>query len=381
MQEAAHERRWLAVAAALVTLSCVSAATGVSAAAGEKEKRTDEGRAIQTGVVAVRLRQRGALLVEGFDGEKVDTHRWRVWLSDPERAKIGVEGGRLVIRASGPVGHNGLWQLHSAKYKDVTLVARMGVRSDGPAPHQCLLHLCGGEMPISPDHWVEVALTDQGQNAVFRVLAAAPEGVFTQRHRRLVLPNREDGFLVRLDLNAGDNRCSPSVWDGQRWRPVVDPVELLLRTVHCEVKVRGSRLVDGKPTRSVAWFDDVRIYPRAKTHPVLVRLCWPDGSDVWRREGGRWPPTIRVAGQPEREIQDLVVQLLTADGKTVVASVRSKNMGHYMLPLKDAPWTVYPVAARLRVLLDGHVLGKEVLIPQSGLEGLYPDDVWDLVLQ
>ena len=33
-------------------------------------------------------------------------------------------------------------------------------------------------------------------------------------------------------------------------------------------------------------------------------------------------------------------------------------MGFYLLPLKDASWDVYPVAAEVRVMLDGRPLGE-----------------------
>ncbi len=81
-----------------------------------------------------------------------------------------------------------------------------------------------------------------------------------------------------------------------------------------------------------------------------------------------------------RSIEDIEVQLCTADGKQV-ASVRSSNMGFYLLPLKDAPWDVYPVAAEVRVLLDGKMLGKPLQIECKGVKGLYPDDVYEVVIQ
>ena len=75
------------------------------------------------------------------------------------------------------------------------------------------------------------------------------------------------------------------------------------------------------------------------------------------------------------------MELWTADGKTRVASVQSQLEGWYLLPLKDAPWDLYPQGARIRLLLDGKVWGQEVEIPVRGLDGLYPDDVWDLVVE
>ena len=56
-------------------------------------------------------------------------------------------------------------------------------------------------------------------------------------------------------------------------------------------------------------------------------------------------------------------------------------MGHYLLPLKDAPWDAYPVSARVRLLLDGRPFGEDKVIPINGLSGMYPDDVWNLVVE
>ena len=56
-------------------------------------------------------------------------------------------------------------------------------------------------------------------------------------------------------------------------------------------------------------------------------------------------------------------------------------MGFYLLPLRDAPWDVYPVAAEVRVLLDGKLMGKPLQIECSGMKGLYPDDVYEVVIQ
>ena len=87
-----------------------------------------------------------------------------------------------------------------------------------------------------------------------------------------------------------------------------------------------------------------------------------------------------MAGQEPRSLEDLTVELWTADGKTRVCAVQSAHFAHYMLPLKNAPWDLYPVAARVRVVLDGKSLG-EVEIAKDGLNGMYPDDVYDVVVR
>jgi hypothetical protein len=125
----------------------------------------------------------------------------------------------------------------------------------------------------------------------------------------------------------------------------------------------------------------VRIYPRPENHHVGIRLVRPNGREIWFRENDGWPPKMVDAAGKTRSIEDLEVQLWTADGKTQVAAVRSANMGFYLLPLKDAPWDVYPVAAEVRVVLDGQPLGPPLRIESEGVRGLYPDDVYNVVVK
>jgi hypothetical protein len=90
---------------------------------------------------------------------------------------------------------------------------------------------------------------------------------------------------------------------------------------------------------------------------------------------------VRIGSGPERSIEDLTVELRTLDGKTLISSVKSQNMGFYMLPLKGAPWREYPVGCRIRLVVDGKPLGQDAVIECSGLSGLYPDSVYDVVLR
>jgi hypothetical protein len=113
---------------------------------------------------------------------------------------------------------------------------------------------------------------------------------------------------------------------------------------------------------------------------VGIRLVRANGREIWFRENDGWPPKITDAVGKVRSIEDLEVQLWTADGKAQVAAIRSSNMGFYLLPLKNAPWDVYPVAAEIRILLDGHALGPPLSIESQGVRGLYPDDVYNVVV-
>ena len=337
---------------------------------------------IQKGLVSWELRDRGAQLMDDFSAAEVDLERWRIWHMDPDDGTMAIDDGRLILRSRGPIAHNGLWSPNAQKFKDVTLVGRMNIASTAPEAHNILLHLCGGDSPHSPDHWVEIGMRDLGGNqARFSVIAAVPTGHFSSWGQQVDLDRGdEDGFLTRVSLDGSTNLCTTDVRDSSgQWHAIADPVLTHLRTTHCEIKMRDANA--DADAESNGWFEDVRIYPRAASHPVMVRFRRTDGSHIFDRGAGghEWPPKIRVEGKGEGTLEELVVELLTEDG-TVVCSVQSNNLGDYMLPLDDAPWDVYPVAAKVRLRLGDLPLG-EVTIPREGLEGLYPDDVYDLTLE
>jgi hypothetical protein len=51
-----------------------------------------------------------------------------------------------------------------------------------------------------------------------------------------------------------------------------------------------------------------------------------------------------------------------------------------MLPIAYEQWDVFPVAAVIRVSCDGKSLG-EAEIRLDRLDGLYPDDVYDVFME
>ena len=355
---------------------------------------------ISKGLTIARLKERGAFLSDDFEGKEINKNRWYIWTTNADKVQLYVKNGRFVIEGHGKLSHNGLSSVPHVKYKDVVLVGRMDIKSQGLDHAWCVLHLCGvsrehgpfSSPKLSPDHSVEITMEDRGDQALFSIVAWLPRGAYKSSYPELLLPRTESqGFLAKLELDAGNNLCTPWVYDGKSWRQLDDPIELLVRTIHCEIKVLHREAPGllwtpsgSENAQTTAWFDDVRIYPRPRTHPVMVRLVLKDGSSpLFRTATGTviWPPKFQVAGGPERSVEDIVVQLWTADGKRRISSVQSQLEGWYLLPLKDAPWDLYPQGARIRLLLDGKVWGQEVEIPVRGLDGLYPDDVWDLVLE
>lgn len=353
-------------------------------ASSQAEETKTQQPVIRKGVVGIKLRERGALLMDAFPGDQVDKQKWRVWHSDPEAVQFAVRKGRFEISGQNHLEHNGLWSLNAARFKDVTLVGRMNVLSEGADPHELLLHLCGGDLPRSPDHWVEIAMQDlPDQKVQFRVYAAVEQGGFQEQDKTLILDRgKTAGFLARLSLDGSRNLCSTEVQDTRgHWHEIVKPIPLYLRTTHCEIKMRGGPAKDQtKPTKSRGWFQNVRIYPRAVSHPVLVHLVRRDGTPIYYRDNGGWPPKVRIKDQEPQNIEDLVVELWTADGKTRISRIQSRNLAHYMLPLAHANWDVFPVAAVVRVSCNGTPLG-EAKISLLGLDGLYPDDVYDIFVE
>ena len=103
-------------------------------------------------------------------------------------------------------------------------------------------------------------------------------------------------------------------------------------------------------------------------------------AEVPFRTDGSWPPKVQIGDEQPRGLDDLVVELWSADGKTRISRVQSRNFAHYMLSLDHEDWDVFPVGAVIRVSCDGKSLG-EAEISLSGLVGLFPDDVYDVLME
>lgn len=338
-----------------------------------------------TAATALTLIERGALLVEDFEAPEMNSKIWRLHHRNPDRTTMRQENGRLELTARGSVQMNGFWGLGGVKHKDLVLVGEMDVRTTGSPPHRLAFHLCGGDDVRSPDNWVEILMVDLGATAKFLGGASLPVGFTPLRNLSVELPHPPDqGFLCRIELNGETSMADLSVKAADGWKRVCEPVALPLRTAHAELKFYGNhgpRPATPTEVTSRAWFDNVRIYPRPQSHHIGIRLVRADGTEIWERPGNSWPPIVADAAGKSRKITDLKVELKTEDGAQLVASSVSSNFGFYLLPLKDAPWDVYPVAAQVVVLLDGKPLGKPLRIERNGCAGLYPDDVYEVLIQ
>ena len=314
---------------------------------------------------------------DAFDAPAIDTKRWRVWISDPSRARVEQKGGRLWIEANDEVSYNGLASMERLALREVVAVCRAGVASSGTALHAAIVHLCGSG-PLSPDYWFEVQLRDgAGGSATAHTEVSTPRGEPAQGYQGpYALPaDGNQGHLVKVECEAATATCSGSVEVSGAWWRIGDAFEVPARESHLELKTAGG--VNGGGSSRI-WFDDCRIYPRPATHDVSVMLRRRDGSSPIPT--GLEPVCFDGEDEPIPGC-DLRVQLLTADGATVIDETRvGRSFGFAMLRLARAPWSLYPVAARIRVLAGERPLGPDQIIESAGVEGLYPDDVYVLTI-
>lgn len=340
-----------------------------------------EGRPDAITVSEMERLHSGALIKDGFDGSAIDEGRWRIWRSDPDRVRMEVSSGRLVIQADGPVGYNGLVSHASLPTRDVEMVCVAGVASSEPAQHPALVHLCGnGDM--SPDNWFEVRLQDGGgKDTLVATRVSAPARWLPEAFRRVRLSaSPGDGLLVKIISDPAARLVRGMVLVGDRWTQVGQALEVPAREARMEIKTEGFRKELGK-TR--IWFDDCRLYPRPQTHYVTVRLQGPEGAALGvpvDKEG--WPLVLRDSSGNEFTAGEIALELYTGDGKTLVDRTHpGDDLRYAVFTLEDAPWETFPVDAVIRMVIGGRQVGGDLVIASEGVEGLYPDDVYQVTLE
>ena len=120
-----------------------------------------------------------------------------------------------------------------------------------------------------------------------------------------------------------------------------------------------------------------------ESHYVTVIVQRPDG----------YPPSsfttlpcdvMDICFSSRNEVRsgfDMAVKLFTADGETLVDETSvGAGYGYGLLRLNNSPWDTYPVPAMIRVFLKDMQVGPDHVIESSGVEGLYPDDVYTISL-
>lgn len=322
----------------------------------------------------------GAGIRDAFETPAIDPKLWRQWVSDPNGFTHEQSGGRYRMSVIGPAGYNGLVSLTDMGSRDVVAVCRTGIESPQGAQHSSLMHLCGSG-PWSPDHWIEVQLRDaDGKAARATSVVAVPPAQRQSYRGTYLLPHpARDGYLVKVECDGATNRCAGHVKVDEEWWQIGEAFEVAARRTRLELKTAGP---EREGRRSVLWFDDCRVYPRPESHYVSVALLRADGRGpgARSREGGS-QICFDAANRPIADC-DLTVRLFAAGGNALVAETQTGTaFGYAMLALRAAPWDTYPVAAVIRVLANGQQVGPDHLIEMKDVEGLYPDDVYKLVLR
>ena len=322
----------------------------------------------------------GAAIRDDFEAPRIDLKLWRPWISDPNGFTHEQSGGRYRMKVMGRAGYNGLVSLTDMASRDVVAICRTGIESTKGAQHSSLVHLCGSG-PWSPDHWIEVQLRDaDGKTARATSVVAVPPAQRQGYRGSYLLPHpARDGYLVKVECDGATNRCAGHVKVVEEWWQIGEAFEVPARRTRLELKTAGP---EREGRQSALWFDDCRVYPRPESHYVSVTLERADGRGpgARSREGGG-QICFDPANRPIADC-DLTVRLFAADGGALVAETETGTaFGYAMLGLRAAPWDTYPAAALIRVFANGQQVGPDHPIEMKGVEGLYPDDVYRLVLR
>jgi hypothetical protein len=320
-----------------------------------------------------------ATIRDDFNSNKINEQLWRIWRSNPEQFRCEQKDGRYWIHISGRVGYNGLASQVEMDTRDVVLICRAGIETPANAAHPALVHLCGSGV-WSPDHWFEIQLHDVGgQSARANLAATIPPQYRTGSLGPMALPRpASDGYLLKIISDASTNLCRGYVMLSGEWRQVGDAFEVPARRTKAEIKTGSGQR--GKST--TLWFDDFRIYPRPETHYVTVSLIRPDNYYPGTRNHIGWPPICFDAENNKVSLSDVSVKLYAADGKTLVDETDvGMAFGYGLLKLKKAPWDIYPAAVVIRVFIKDQQIGPDHIINARAVEGLYPDDVYTIILE
>ncbi len=320
-----------------------------------------------------------ATIRDDFNSSEINEELWRIWRGNPEQFRCEQKDGRYWIHINGRVGYNGLASKVEMDTRDVVLICRAGIETPADASHPGLVHLCGSGT-WSPDHWFEIQLRDVGGRTARANLAAT----IPPQHRggslgplALSYP-ASDGYLLKITSDASTNLCRGYVMLNGEWLQVGDAFEVPARKTRAEIKTGGGK----RGESTTLWFDDFRMYPRSETHYVSVSLIRPDNHYPGTRNHIGWPPICFNSENNKVSLSDVSVCLYAADGKTLVDKTDvGMAFGYGLLKLKKAPWDIYPVGAVIRIFFKDQQIGPDHIIHSEAVDGLYPDDVYTIILE
>jgi hypothetical protein len=318
----------------------------------------DPSQAFETAYL--RKHVNGAILAEDWANAKLDTNLWREWIMDTQLQLQSLNGTfRIAGTTGGPTqpGNKGFrftgLVSNTRRSCDAVLVTRMRVPqgiSSVPGMERNIVHLCGS----SPDHFLEV---------VYGKDASGRKGWFQYVNNHLghffdsppTLPDESAAEFrdVKIEYSHTHRTAQGFLRTAAGWQPVGEPAPLSLTTMKVETKVNCP--LDGVPIQ--AEFQQCRLYPQPSTSPVELLVV-------------RWPaPHFACAG--------LKLRVTESESKQMLAEAVTDQWGMIRFTLPNT-W-VYPVGALVE-LFQGDKKIAEGTIKAEGVEGLYPGDLWGLVL-
>jgi hypothetical protein len=309
----------------------------------------------------------GALVADSFDGPALDAQTWHRpdWLvkNDPNLS-VGIHEGHLRIAGvSRPTrGDHQYTGVLSTYFRetDVVLAARIRTSTlfDKPGRIRHLVHLCTGDWP---DFFTEID---------FGKLDTGPprwHNAYVNKiweysgYRKYVNPTLPATGKEATDWNQvvivhdGTTHAAQNyLVQAGAWKPVGPTHKIKMNHSHVELKVD----VGVPDVRVEVDFDDVRLYPNPARHPVTIVVH---------------SPLNKTRTAPAYAIEKLKVRLIEKDSKQLLGEGVTDEGGQAQVTLRSG--VLYPVAARIEVSNDEETLLTSS-IPQEGVRGLYPSDIW-----
>ena len=299
----------------------------------------------------------GAILTEDFGGARLDTALWREWIQD-RALKLDQQAGVFAIAGTPGdpvfpeyVGFR-FTGVVSKKHlsRDAVLVVRMRVPtgiSAVPGTERYIVHLCGSV----PDYFLEIVYgkDDRGRHGWFQYWLSH-EGFFFDTAPVLLTETAQEFREIKIEYSHNDRRARGFLRTSAGWQPVGEPIELFMSSLKVELKINCP--INGAPIR--AEFKDCRLYQRPSSAPVeFIAYRWP-------------APLFLCPGVRIRLVEP-------GSGKLIGESTTDAKWATGKISLPDD--LTYPLACRVEAFRGDEKI-SEGEIRATGVEGLYPGDLW-----
>ncbi len=152
---------------------------------------------------------------------------------------------------------------------------------------------------------------------------------------------------------------------GERWVQLGKALPLFRSLTAVELKTINVTPLHGAYRE--ARFDDCRLYPNPKRNPIRLVLTSANPKLHQGPQNYDLPylgPKLRVA-------------LYSYDGSQRISEGHTDQNGMVLLSVDTLVWVAFPVSAMFRIFRGDEELARS-RIEASGVDGVYPGDVWVL---